>query len=204
MDWLKPDGQTLLEENTQFIFRAKEDSRIIDRITNLKAIHELVEFNDTKEGMLAIRVNRALELPSDEPVTLIDDSGNQTEIPVMDNSGVTGDYLSSTGVTGMTVWGTRAKWMALSGIIDNEKVSVVIYDHPGNIGYPTYWHARGYGLFAANPLGQNVFSEGKETMDYTLGSGQTLTFKYRLQILSGETTTDKFESAYQNFLNEVE
>ena len=204
MDWLKPDGQTLLEENTQFIFRAKKDSRIIDRITNLKAIHEPVEFKDTKEGMLAIRVNRALELPSDEPVTLSDDSGHQTEIPVMDNSGVTGNYLSSTGVTGIGVWGTRAEWMSLSGTVENEKVTLVIYDHPRNVGYPTYWHARGYGLFAANPLGQNIFSEGKEKLDYTLETGQTLTFKYRLQILSGETSPDMIEDLYQDFLTEVD
>jgi hypothetical protein len=204
MNWLKPDGQTLLEENTRFIFRAEKDSRTIDRITRLKAINEPVEFKDTKEGMLAIRVNRALEHPSDEPVTLSDDSGNQTDIPVMDNSKVTGHYLSSTGVRGMDVWGKRAKWVSLSGIVDNEKVSVVIYDHPDNVGYPTYWHARGYGLFAANPLGQNVFSEGKEKMDYSLETGQILTFKYRLEIISGETTPDKIESEYQDFLKETD
>ena len=36
-------------------------------------------------------------------------------------------------------------------------VTIAIFDHPGNPGYPTYWHARGYGLFAANPLGRHIF-----------------------------------------------
>jgi len=199
MDWLKPDGQTLLEENTQFVFSAAKDVRTIDRITTLTAINEPVIFKDTKEGMLAIRVTRALEHPSDEPVILSDDSGNKTDVPVMDNSGVTGQYLSSTGVTGTDAWGKRAKWVTLSGVVENEKINLVIFDHPDNIGYPTYWHARGYGLFAANPLGQNVFSKGKESLNYLLETGRSLTFKHRIQIISGETTPEKIEAAYQVF-----
>jgi len=203
MDWLKPDGQTLLEENTQFVFSAEKDVRTIDRITTLTAINEPVIFKDTKEGMLAIRVTRALEHPSDEPVILSNDSGNKTDVPVMDNSGVTGQYLSSTGVTGTDTWGQRAKWVTLSGVVENEKVNVVIFDHPDNIGYPTYWHARGYGLFAANPMGRNVFSEGKESLNYSLETGRSLTFKHRIQIISGETTPDKIEAAYQDFKNAI-
>jgi hypothetical protein len=104
----------------------------------------------------------------------------------------------------MDAWGKRAKWVTLSGVVENEKVNVVIYDHPDNVGYPTYWHARGYGLFAANPLGQNVFSEGKEKMDLSLEKGEVLNFKYRLQVISGETSPDKIESEYQDFIKKVE
>ena len=185
------------------MFSAVQDVRTIDRITKLTAVNKPVVFKDTKEGMLAIRVTRALEHPSDKPVTLSDDSGNKTEVPVMDNSGVTGQYLSSNSVTGTDAWGKRAKWVTLSGVVENEKVNVVIYDHPDNIGYPTYWHARGYGLFAANPLGQNVFSEGKESMNLSLEPGQSLTFKHRLQIISGETLPEDIEALYQEFITNV-
>jgi len=201
-DWLKPDGSVLLEEEIRFTFRAAKDSRIIDRISKLTA-KEPTTFKDTKEGMLAIRVTRALEHPSDKPITLSDDQGNKTEVAVLDNSGVTGEYLSSTGIKGMDAWGKRAKWVTLAGVVENEKVNVVIFDHPENPGYPTYWHARGYGLFAANPLGQNTFSEGKETMNLHLDSGQSVKFTYRLQILSGDTTPDQIERAYQDFIKEV-
>jgi hypothetical protein len=54
--------------------------------------------------------------------------------------------------------------MNLSGRINDENISLVILDHPNNVGYPTYWHARGYGLYAANPLGQKALSEGKEDL----------------------------------------
>ena len=67
----------------------------------------------------------------------------------------------------MDVWGKRAKWVSLSGVIESKEVSVVIMDYPTNVGYPTYWHARGYGLFAANPLGQKVFSDGKEELNFS-------------------------------------
>jgi hypothetical protein len=63
---------------------------------------------------------------------------------------------------------------------------------PQNPGYPTYWHARNYGLFALNPLGQKVFSEGKETLNFKLAKGEKTTFKYRVVIASGK---EKLSSA---------
>ena len=71
----------------------------------------------------------------------------------MDNTGVNGVYLTSEGTKGAAVWGTRGRWCTLSGTVGAEPVSIAILDHPQNPGHPTYWHARGYGLFAANPLG---------------------------------------------------
>ena len=38
-------------------------------------------------------------------------------------------------------------------------MTIAIFDHPGNVNYPTYWHARGYGLFAANPLGRYAIGD---------------------------------------------
>ena len=201
-DWLKPDGTVILEEDTRFVFKAETDMRIIDRTTTLATVNEDVSFKDNKEGMIAIRVTRALEHPSDRPVVLSDAHGKSTEVPVMNNEGVTGQYLSSTGIKGMDVWGKRAEWVALSGVVEGEKVSVIIFDFPENPGYPTYWHARGYGLFAANPLGQKVFSEGKEELNFKLEKGKSVTFRYQILILSGEISREKIEGLYQIFKSE--
>jgi hypothetical protein len=96
-------------------------------------------------------------------------------------------YQSSEGIKGDDVWGTRGQWVKLTGTLNGEAVSVVLMDNPQNVGYPTYWHARGYGLFAANPLGPSVFSNGKApTMNYTLPAGKSVTFRYRLLIRSGD------------------
>lgn len=182
--WRGPDGADLLEETTHFTFTETGNTRSIDRSTTLKALAD-VSFNDNKEGMIGIRVTRELELPSDKPAEYTDAEGNVTQVQVLNNKGVSGDYLSSEGLTGGDVWGTRNEWVKLEGAMDDELVSITIIDHNKNIGYPTYWHARGYGLFAANPLGQAIFSEGKETLNFKLRKGASTTFKYRVLIHSG-------------------
>jgi len=82
-------------------------------------------------------------------------------------------------------------------------VTLAMLDHPDNPGYPTYWHARGYGLFAANTLGQKVFSEGKQTLNFALEPKQSATFKYRVLILSHKATPDELESQYRKITDEV-
>jgi len=185
-DWVGPKGEVLLTESTVYIFRTKGNKRMIDRITRLTAGEEEVSFKDNKEGMLGIRLARELEHPADKAEIFTDASGQVTDVPTMNNEGVTGMYQSSEGITGHDVWGTRAKWMNLTGEISGEKVSLAILDHPDNIGYPTYWHARGYGLYAANPLGQKSMSGGKEELNFKLAAKESVTFKHRIIIYSGE------------------
>lgn len=203
MEWLMPDGQPILRESTTFVFHGGPNLRGIDRITTLTALDKRVQFKDDKEGMLGLRVRRELEQPSNEPLVFTDASGQPTTVKVLDNNGVTGLYRSSEGKTGDAVWGTRAHWTMLSGKVDQESIGVVIFDHPKNTGFPTYWHARGYGLFAANPLGQEVFSKGKEKMNFGLEPKQSVTFRYRLLVLSGPTTPEQVEAQYQRFVKEV-
>jgi len=194
--WIDPAGKELLAEKTAFHFFAKGPIRMIDRIVTLTATGGAVSFKDTKEGSFGIRVARQLELPSKEDVTLSDARGNPTTVKAMSNEGVTGNYRSSEGVTGEAVWGTRAKWMDLYGSIGNEKISLVICDHPKNLSYPTFWHARGYGLFSANPFGLKDFTKGKEELNYNIPSGKSLTLRYRIIISSGVQLTDAEINGY--------
>lgn len=194
--WVGPAGEELLAERTEYHFIAEGPTRIIDRLTTLTATGEAVSMKDTKEGMFGIRVARQLELPSEEDVTLTDAQGHPTTVKKMSNEGVTGNYRSSEGVTGEAVWGKRAKWMDLYGSIGDEKISLVIIGHPENLGYPTYWHARGYGLFAANPFGVKDFTEGKEELNYIIPAGESLTLRYRVIVDSGDHLTDAEINAY--------
>jgi hypothetical protein len=189
--WQDPAGKEVMSEKTEFYFMVEGTTRIIDRITTLTATGGDVKFKDTKEGMFAIRVARGLELPSNEEVVLTDAHGNPTTVKKMSNEGVTGNYLSSEGLKGDSVWGTKAKWMDLYGYIGDEKVSVVIGDHPKNPGYPTYWHARGYGLFSANPFGAFDFTKGKESMNFSIDNGKSATFRYRVIISANEHLSEQ-------------
>lgn len=191
MDWQKPDGSNLLREDTRFVFSGSGRMRSIERITKLTALNEDVLFKDNKEGVLGIRLARELEHPSDKPEVFTDASGKATSVARLSNEGVSGKYRSSEGKEGDDVWGTRGQWVNLNGVVDGRPVSLVILDHPGNVGYPTYWHARGYGLFSANPLGQKEFSKGKEILDYKLPAGESVTFRYKVLIHSGSHLTDE-------------
>ncbi len=198
-DWIMPDGKPILREVTTFVFSGGPGTRTVDRITTLTALDQVVSFKDDKEGMVGLRVRRELEQPSNEPLVFTDASGRPTTVKVLDNTGVTGLYHSSEGKTGDAAWGTRGRWMMLKGEVNKEQIELVMLDHPKNVGFPTYWHARGYGLFAANPLGQAVFSNGKEKLEFALQPKQSVTFRYRLLIASGPITTDQIETQYKQF-----
>ena len=77
----------------------------------------------------------------------------------------------------------------LTGKKEGRDITIGMFDHPLNVGYPAYWHARGYGLFAVNPLGRKVFSNGKEELNFSLKPKQSVTFRYRIVVHSGGTLT---------------
>jgi len=185
--WENQSGEILLHEKTTFNFRADQGLYSIDRITQLIALQD-ISFPDTKDGLLGLRVAHELELPSAQPKQYTDSHGNITKVAV--DPSVSGNYLSSEGKAGDSAWGTRGRWCMMYGKMSGDSISIVIIDHPSNPGYPTYWHARGYGLFAANPLGEKVFSNGKENLNFKLKKGETVTFRYRIVIASGKRKLD--------------
>jgi hypothetical protein len=198
-DWVIPDGTVLLKEHTTFVFGGTSTTRTIDRTTTLTAQGKGVSLADNKEGVLGLRVARQLEIPSNTPEVFTDASGKPTSVPTLDNTGVNGDYLTSEGKTGDAAWGTRGRWCVLSGKSGADPVSIAIFDSPENPGYPTYWHARGYGLFAANPLGQKDLSNGKDVLNFSIPAGKTATFRYRLLIVDGAPTAADTEAAWKQW-----
>ena len=204
-NWTDPSGKELLAEKTEHHFSGKGSTRIVDRITTLTATGDTVRMYDNKEGMFGIRVCRQLELPSTDKDFLTDANGDTSNVRASSNEGVSGNYRSSEGITGIPVWGTRARWMVLYGKIGNEVISIAVCDHPKNQSYPTYWHARGYGLFSANPLGAKIFTAGKTELNFFIPAGKSTTFRYRVIINSGadlsdaqiNTYADEFAGKYQ-------
>jgi hypothetical protein len=201
-DWTIPDGSTLLREDTTFYFSGGQGRRTIDRVTTWTATDKPVTFGDTKEGAFGIRVARALEQPSQERAVFIDAKGAKEAAPRVDNAGVTGHYLGSDGKTGDAVWGTRGPWMALMGVVEGRAITIAILDHPSNYGHPTYWHARGYGLFAANPLGQQGYDPKQPKRTFTLEPGKSVTFRHRILVLDGERTGEQMNKEQAAFASE--
>lgn len=199
--WLGPDEKELLEERTRFAFRASRGRRVIDRTTTLSATDDAVTFHDDKEGLFGLRVARSLEHPVEEEVVFVDVAGKETVVTATGDHEVTGTYRSSTGTMDEETWGTRAPWMALTGMLGENEVTVAILDHPDNPGYPTHWMARPYGLFAANPLGRSAFDETASPMAYTIEPGEPATFRYRIVIRNGGADPDVLDEEHERFAN---
>ena len=200
-DWVLPDGTVALGERTRYVFRAEGDARLIDRVTTLTARTRTI-LGDSKEGMLGIRVARALEHPADKAEVFTDASGRPSAVPVLDNKGVSGVYLSSEGLKGDAVWGTRARWVTLSGRIGEEDITLAILDHPKNPGHPTFWHARGYGLFAANPLAAQSYRKEDPARKTVLEPKESLTLRYRVILRSRATPASEAEQDFARFAGE--
>jgi hypothetical protein len=198
-DWVVPDGSTLLREQTRFVFSGGPGRRVVDRVTTWTAADQAVTFTDTKEGAFGIRVARALDHPSTDPLVLVGANGAKEPAPRVDNTGVTGSYIASDGKTGDAVWGTRGPWMGLTGVVEGTPVTLAILDHPSNHGHPTYWHARGYGLFAANPLGRQGYDPKQPPVSLTLKPGESVTFRHRILILDGKLTVPQLQKEYDGY-----
>lgn len=203
--WITGKNRKIMTEKTRYIFTRMGSARAIDTVATLTALEQVV-FHDDKEGLLGLRVARWLESPDAKGGTFTDANGNPTKVAAASSlPGVappTGEYLTSQGVKGMAVWSTRGRWCSLTGHENGHTDTIAIFDHPGNPDYPTYWHARGYGLFAANPLARSIFDPKQPPLNFTLQKGQSVTFRYRIVIYPSTVTPKELNREADAFASE--
>ncbi|MEM7232310.1 MAG: PmoA family protein [Planctomycetota bacterium] len=174
-EWKKSDGSIVCtDEQDISFFSLPNGDRAIDYSVTVMATHGDVTFGDTKEGTAGIRTNPQLRI----------DRGAVAR--------------NSEGVKGKGIWGKRAKWVDYSAKVEGSPVGVSIFDHPKNLRHPTWWHARDYGLVAANPFGIHNF-ERKErgTGDFVIKKGGKLTFRYRYLFHKGNADEAKVEAQWK-------
>ena len=187
--WIDKNNKAILNETRIMEFFATDDENTIDFTITLTALDTTVTFEDTKEGMLSIRVADWLAETPTGP--LFKDKG-------------TGEYLNAEGEkTEKNIWGKRSAWVRLEGEKDGKVVGITIFHHPTSLNFPTYWHARGYGCFAANPIGQFVFQEGTgvenpQHRSLTLAPGESALFKFRVMIYEGMRDKDQLDKEFQS------
>ncbi len=170
--WIANEESLVIEE-TQFRFSKSDNLRIIDvSILFRPAVESMpLVFGDTKEGFFAVRTHPSLRLVKDERRGVTQ---------------VTGQAMNSNGDRDGSVWGKRAAWVYYWGEIDETPVGIGLIDHAKNFRYPSTWHARDYGLIAANPFGLHEFLQ----MPPGSGSQQVshdepLQLRYRIVISAG-------------------
>ena len=174
---LGPDGRVMGSETQEYTFGGDERTRTIDCAFTITADHGTpLKMGDTKEGTFAIRVVKSLQEPA---------------VKMLNSNGAVGEK---------NIWGKRADWVDYSGVVGGERVGIAIFDNPGNIKHPTYWHARGYGLFAVNPFGEHDFyNDPKRDGSVTIPVGGSLALRYRVLIHDGDAAEAKIAEAYQQY-----
>jgi hypothetical protein len=177
-DWLGPDGKKVLEDERRLVFGSDGDSRWIDFDIILKATEGPVTFGDTKEGSAGVRVAASMKV----------DAKNG------------GKIVNSEGLVDAAAWGKQAPWVDYHGPVGDEVVGIAFMNHPSSFRFPTYWHVRTYGLFAANPFGWGDFT-GSKGVDgaYTLPAGESIKLSYRLFFHRGDEKEAKVADAYQAY-----
>ena len=195
--WVDFNNKVLLDETTSFVFSEKDKTRCIERTTKLTA-KDHVDFSENKEGLISLRLDRAFEEPSTKPEVFLDAKGNETLLAVLNNDGVNGVYRNAEGFKAGEVWGKRSKWVALRAVKEGEVITIVILDHPSNVNYPAWSHARGYGLFASNNLGGRAFDKYTNPVQVILHSGEQLIFKHKI-IIGGDLTGNEINQFAADF-----
>lgn len=174
--WLDPQDNHLLTEHRVMTFHGGPTSRVIDADLEVTAARTIT-FGDTKEGTFAMRLNDEM-----------------TELK-------TGKMTNAEGATTMkNIWGKHSTWVDYVGQVGGETVGVAIFDHPSNPKHPTTWHARDYGLFAANIFGEHDFYDDKtRNGSVTLQAGEKMHFRYRVVIHPGDTKAAGIAQLYATF-----
>ena len=180
-DWISPKGKKVLEDTRTLHFGGDKDARWIDFDITLSATEGPVTFGDTKEGTMGIRV----------------------AAPLKPKAKLGGRLVNEHGQVNSKAWGKRAAWVDYSGPIDGEMVGVCVMNHPSSFRYPTYWHARTYGLCGANPFGKSDFEKDKNADgSYTIPKGKSITLRYRFLFHKGDAKTAELADAFKKYAKE--
>ncbi|MEQ8764585.1 MAG: PmoA family protein [Planctomycetota bacterium] len=173
-EWVAPDDSVRLEGVEELRFYLTPENPIIDLTMTLTAVTQSVRIGDTKEGMMAIRVHPGLKAQS-------------------------GGTLSNSGnlVGERALWGKPARWCDMSGKIGEDALGITLMDHPESFRHPTRWHARGYGLLAANPFGLSYFVDKSQDGGITLEKGESVRFRYRILIHRGDAAGGAVDQMYR-------
>ena len=190
--WLrKSDNNVVLTERTNYRFGVGQDCRWIDCWIEFSNQDRDVVFKDTKEGLFAVRTHPDLRL------TASPNADEQSKA----NSQIA-KATNSNGDVDEQLWGKPAQWVLYHGKIENRLAAISMFDHPDNLRHPTTWHARDYGLIAANPFGwHHFFDQPPGAGEWTLRQGTTLALRYRVNFHTGNPITETIRLLYQSFAN---
>lgn len=177
-DWTGPAGEKVCEDERVLRLYGNASPRFIDVDVTIKATEGPVTFADTKEGMFGLRVASSMDVKRKQG----------------------GKITNAEGITDTAAWGKASPWVDYTGPVAGKTVGVAILNHPSSFRYPTTWHVRDYGLFAANPFGYHDFGRS-EKGDHTIPKGKSMRFQYRVILHEGDTQQAAIAAAFDAYRN---
>jgi hypothetical protein len=177
-DWLSPQGKKVCEDQQRLVFGVQGTSRWIDYAITLRASEGPLAFGDTKEGSFGLRMADSMRVDAKKG----------------------GRIINSRGLTDAAAWGKTAEWVDYHGPLDGQTVGIAIMNHPSSFRYPTAWHVRTYGLFAANPFAEHEFAgDSTHPVSYTLPQGKEIVFRYRVLLHRGDEKEGRVAEAFAEY-----
>ena len=195
--WVAPDGKLICTDERTIRFHASAAGRFIDYEVTLHALPDApLLMGDNKDGAMAIRL--AQWMTTQHIIKSKDAAGK----PVETNYPGLGHIITAAGDKDAAAWGRRADWCEYHAPHDGKTYGVAIFDHPQNLRHPTWWMARDYGLFGANPFGQHDYEGLKDQPhigDYTIPAGGSLTLRYRFYFHLGDEKAATVAAHYADY-----
>ena len=177
--WLGPDGAKICGDERTLRFGGDADARWIDFDVTVTALADRVTFGDTKEGSFGLRVDETLKVEAKKG----------------------GKIVNAEGITNEEAWGKASPWVDYHGPAQGDHVGIAILNHPSSFRFPSYWHVRPYGLFAANPFGVHDFVKGSKegAGAHEMSQGEKFTLRYRVIFHKGDEKEGKIAEAFQKY-----
>jgi hypothetical protein len=184
-EWYTPDGVKILDEVRVIHYLDLPEGRLFAFDIVLKATVCPIRFGDTKEGSFGIRTHDQLRPTEKTGATVTTAEGKVIAPPAKDN---------------LVIWGQPSEWVDYSGTVDGKAVGITVFDHPSNP--KASWHARAYGLNAANPFGRELSgfpSQKGKTELLKIEKDGELKLNYGVYAHTGDAKTSKVAEVYEAF-----
>lgn len=188
-EWRTAEGQVILEEErTIHFYHLGANRNLIVLEIDLHASKCPITFGDTKEGSVGVRVRESVRVDKGKGA-LVNAEGKSGE-----GKGANKDKKGC--------WGLVSDWCDYSGPVDGDKVAgLAVYADPKN-PISTAWHARNYGLLAANPFGRagsRFPDRAGKTELVKLRKGEHLKLRYGLYLHAGGVQEGKVADTFEAF-----
>jgi hypothetical protein len=188
-EWRTADGDKIMDETRTIHLYDLGASQLLVLEIDLHASVVPIIFADTKEGAMGVRVRQSVTT----------DKGKGT----LTNAEGHSDEGKKNNADKSGCWGLLSAWCDYSGPVEDQTAGIALFADPDNSS-PSCWHARGYGLLAANPFGRGKsgFPDMKGKTDLVkLAKGEHLKLRFGILLHPGDVKEGKVAEHYKTFVD---